>query len=417
MPAILEYAGASTRATLAKECHKKKCKNSPAVRPSVGNAKLEVNMRGKGAVLVGICTLLFAFGASGQKKEASTRGQEKWRVGEPVVYENLSVFPLLARGSADTGGFLTLDEGLTSGEVVVTETGGDMLRRTRGSDPSVGIQAQVQVAQVNQLVLINRSKKPLLLLAGEVVTGGKQDRIIAKDRIVSPGSEPLPLDVFCVEHGRWTGVSSQFKAANMMVHPSVREKAVVDQSQSDVWVTVTAGSSQRASAGSAAPRAITPEVISGVIAREAQSQSYLKIMQSARVGGQVDSFADEVARRFARAVESLKEEQVVGVVVAYGGEVAWADAFASPVLFNRYWPKLLRSYAVEALARPQGREHASLQDATEFARPLIGHETVESEPGVYRWREVVQGRLVEVYLDSLSGEALTLHWCKVLRTI
>jgi hypothetical protein len=173
-------------------------------------------MRGKGALLVGICTLLFAFGASGQKKETSTRGQEKWRVGEPVVYENLSIFPLLARGSADTSGFVTLDEGLTSGEVVVTETGGDMLRRTRGGDPSAGIQAQVQGALVNQLVLINRSKKPLLLLAGEVVSGGKQDRIIGKDRIVLPGAEPLPLDVFCVEHGRWTTVSSQFKAANMM---------------------------------------------------------------------------------------------------------------------------------------------------------------------------------------------------------
>jgi hypothetical protein len=402
---------------LAKECHKKKCKNSPAVRPSLGNAKQEVNMRGKSAVLVGICTLLFALGASGQKKETSARGQEDWRVAEPVIYENLSVFPLLARGSPDTSGFLTLDEGLASGEVVVTETGGDMLRRTRGRDPSAGIQVQVQGAQVNQLVLVNRSKKPLLLLAGEVVTGGKQDRIIAKDRIVSPGAEPLPLDVFCVEHGRWTDVSSQFKAANMMVHPSVREKAVVDRSQSDVWATVAAGSSQGGAAGSSAPRAITAEVIGGVIAREAQSQSYVKIMQSARVGGQVDSFAEEVARRFARATENFKEEQVVGVVVAYGGEVVWADAFASPVLFNRYWTKLLRSYAVEALARPQGHEHASLQDATEFARPLVGHETVESDPGVYRWREVMQGHLAEIYLDSLSGKALTLHWCKVLRTI
>jgi hypothetical protein len=61
---------------------------------------------------------------------------------------------------------------------------------------------------VNQLVLVNRSKRPLLLLAGELVSGGKQDRIIAKDRIVAPGAEPLPLDVFCVEHGRWSSGSN-----------------------------------------------------------------------------------------------------------------------------------------------------------------------------------------------------------------
>src|SRR6202011_1204503 len=85
-------------------------------------------------------------------------------------------------------------------------------------------------ASVNQLVLINHSKRPVLLLAGELVSGGKQDRIIAKDRIVAPGADPLPLDVFCVEHGRWSS-GLQFSAANTMVHPSVREQAAVNQSQ------------------------------------------------------------------------------------------------------------------------------------------------------------------------------------------
>ncbi len=83
---------------------------------------------------------------------------------------------------------------------------------------------------VNQLVLVNRSKRPLLLLAGELVSGGKQDRIIAKDRIVAPGAEPLPLDVFCVEHGRWS-TGSQFAASKSIVHPSVREQAALKQNQ------------------------------------------------------------------------------------------------------------------------------------------------------------------------------------------
>ena len=49
---------------------------------------------------------------------------------------------------------------------------------------------------MNQLVLINRGKKPLVLLAGEVVSGGKQDRIIGKDRIVPVGAAPLPHSTF-----------------------------------------------------------------------------------------------------------------------------------------------------------------------------------------------------------------------------
>ena len=65
-------------------------------------------------------------------------------------------------------------------------------------------------AEVNRLVLINNSDHPLLLLAGEVVTGGKQDRVIGVDRIVSPKSGPIDLSVFCVEPGRWVASSEHF---------------------------------------------------------------------------------------------------------------------------------------------------------------------------------------------------------------
>src|SRR5205823_8628521 len=95
-------------------------------------------------------------------------------------------------------------------------------------------------ASVNQLVLINRSKRPLLLLAGELVSGGKQDRIIGKDRIVPVGAEPLPLDVFCVEHGRWSS-GANFTDAKTIVHPSVREQATFKKDQGKVWSAVRSG--------------------------------------------------------------------------------------------------------------------------------------------------------------------------------
>lgn len=109
------------------------------------------------------------------------------------------------------------------------------MRRTRDGDAEP---VYTGGSQVSQLVLVNRGKRPLLLLAGEVVSGGKQDRIIGKDRIVPIGSAPLPLDVFCVEHGRWTGDSMQFSAAETMVHPTVRAQAAVKQDQSQVWAAV-----------------------------------------------------------------------------------------------------------------------------------------------------------------------------------
>src|SRR5213076_2871665 len=130
------------------------------------------------------------------------------------------------------------DEGLASCEVLVRERGSEGMVRNR--DGMIR-PARSEGASVNQLVLINRSKRPLLLLAGELVSGGKQDRIIGKDRIVPVGAEPLPLDVFCVEHGRWNNSSSQFVDSKAIVHPSVRERAAVEQKQTEVWAAVSAG--------------------------------------------------------------------------------------------------------------------------------------------------------------------------------
>jgi ARG/rhodanese/phosphatase superfamily protein len=343
-----------------------------------------------------------------------------WRVGEPVSYETLTVFPVLSSQEAYTADFETLDAALASGEAIVAEQG-DYMRRSRN-----GVETTPTISsgpQVNQLVLVNRGKKPLLLLAGEVVSGGKQDRIIGKDRIIPVGAKPLPLDVFCVEHSRWTGGGDTFSAAKTMVHPTVREQAAVDQDQSKVWAAVRgdtaaarAQSSMSSSVEVTAPQ-ISSQQLSRVMASAAPTEGYRNIYQSAAVGPSVENFALEVERRFNRATSGLKGEHVVGVIVAFGGEVAWSDIFASSQLFDAYWSKLLRSYAVEALTRPGAHEKVSFEDARDFLRPTSGHVREETEPGVYRWQERSQGRETEIQLEALEPKPpLTLHWLKVLRT-
>src|SRR6267378_2283129 len=349
----------------------------------------------------------------------SSHPEGDWRVLDPVVYENIAIFPVVSGSLQDTSSFLTLEEGLASGEVIVSERGAAVIVRDRGVRPVPAPQYDAS-ASVNQLVLLNRSKRPLLLLAGELVSGGKQDRIIGKDRIVPVGAEPLPLDVFCVEHGRWTGNSSQFTAAKTIVHPNVREQAAVEQKQTEVWAAVsggtTAGASGSLSARNAPAARVSTSDLAEAISSEAPTQSYRKIYESRRVGGSVDSFVEQLQRRFARATSGLKGERVVGVVVAYGGEVAWSDIFASGDLFDHYWSKLLRSYAVEALARPTLREVASRDDARDFHRRLNGREVQETEAGVYRWREITEGPLALIKLDALQPKTMTLHRLLLHRT-
>lgn len=346
------------------------------------------------------------------------KGEGEWRLLEPISYENLTVFPVAASSQRDTSGFQTLEEGLSSGNVLVQEQGTDTMIRDRGDGPRPVVR-NYGGPSVNQLVLVNRGKRPLILLAGELVSGGKQDRVIAKDRIVPPGGEPLPLEVFCVEHGRWSA-GSKFTSASTIVHPSVREQAAVAQKQTSVWDSVMSGTTAARSASpngapAAAPRVPAAE-FSAAISEDAPTQSYSKIYESRRVAPSVESMVNEVARRFRRETAGLKGERVVGVVIAYGGEVAWSDIFASGDLFDQYWGKLLRSYAVEAVARPTLRDKPSMDDAQEFLQRLKGREKTESEPGVYVWREISEGNVSQIELDALQPKTMTVHRLVVKRT-
>src|SRR5271167_2421224 len=317
------------------------------------------------SVLMGVSTvgaLGFAWSPP-RAPEPPARPEGDWHILEPITYENISIFPVASSGGYDTSNFLTLDEGLSSGEVVIREQGSDGMARSRDGEPRVIPEYRTGPA-VNQLVLVNRSKRPLLLLAGELVSGGKQDRIIGKDRIVPVGAPPLPLDVFCVEHGRWSN-GANFVASKTIVHPSVREKAAVDQAQAKVWNAVRSGSTAAAPPSAPAAR-LSMDVLSQTIATAAPTESYAKVYDSKSTGVSIDDFVDQIASRFARETSHLKGERVIGVIVAYGGEVAWSDIFASADLFNHYWNKLLRSYVVEALARPAFREVASRDEASSF---------------------------------------------------
>jgi hypothetical protein len=326
-----------------------------------------------------------------QAMAGEVTGTSGYKALEPIRHGNLTVFPVVASKSYHTGEFLTLDEGLRSGEVVVTEYGNVRGLIRRHPVPA----AQRDVAQVNRLVLINNSKRPLLLLAGEIVTGGKQDRVIGKDRIVPAESDPVDLSVFCVEPGRWVATSEQFGASGamygsntggargassmtMMAQPSVRAKAMADKDQNQVWAEVQ---KQREAVMVAAPPSAAPTI--------AGTSSYARVMENEDVKERVDAVAKPIEQNYQSLIKQLRDRNAVGVVVAVNGRIIWADVFASTDLLEKYWPKLVRSYASEAVVtRAKGGEAIEKQAQT-FLEDMEGRrETIESEPGIYRHTEI-----------------------------
>jgi hypothetical protein len=324
-----------------------------------------------------------------------------YKVLPAIKHGNLTVFPVVAAKSHDTQGFLTLDEGLKSGEVVVTESGmaRAMIRRRHPIPISPG------GAQVNQLVLINNSKRPLLLLAGEIVTGVKQDRVIGKDRIVPAESDPVDLSVFCVEPGRWTGASMNFKSLDAaMAQPAVRAKAMGAKNQQQVWDEV--GKSREAIAGMVSAPSAAPL---------RSTTSYARVMDNEEVKKQVDSVAEPIQHNYQSLIRQLRDQNAVGVVVAVNGQIVWADVFASTNLLERYWPKLVRSYAAEAVVTRAKGSEVELRSAQDFIEHMDGrHETVDSEPGVYRHTEIAGDGFRAFELTSLLPKTgFDLHVAKM----
>jgi len=98
----------------------------------------------------------------------------------------------------------------------------------------------------------------------------------------------------------------------------------------------------------------------------------------------------------------LRDRNAVGVVVAVNGQILWADLFASTDLLDRYWQKLVRSYATEALSEGPRRGKVSQSEAQAFVDELQGrHETADTEPGLYRHVEITGGDYKVFELTSL----------------
>lgn len=353
-------------------------------------------------LLIGLALVVPCLKAGGSKASGG------YQVLAPIRNGNLTIFPVVADTSHDTSQFLTLDEGLRSGDVVVTEAGNaGPLVRPRPGHP-VWNEHPRGGAQVNQLVLINNSKRPLLLLAGEIVTGGKQDRIIGKDRLVPAESDPVDLSVFCVEPGRWVARSDKFAAPMAIVQPSVRAKAMADKDQQKVWNQV--GQARTAMAE-------TVEVTGGAAERVVieGNSSYAAAVENRAVTKELDTVAAPVQQQYQSVIHQLRDKHAVGVVVAVNGQLIWADVFASSSLLEKYWPKLVRSYAAETFSQ-QGKSAAvDMHAAQEFLNHLDGRrEIVEKEPGLYQHAEITgDGYKVFALTSLLPSTGFDLHVAKM----
>lgn len=231
---------------------------------------------------------------------------EKAKLADPITVESLTLTPLIATDgqAAMVEDLMTLDETMPKGQVKIVE---------------------FNEGDVNNLTFSNKSEHPVFLLAGEVIIGGKQDRIIGQNTVI-PAKKTQQVPVFCVEHGRWTGETKEFATANALAHGRLRTQATFEGQQA-VW----------------------NEVATKNVARKTQSNSdtYRKIAQQ-----QASGSMNDWQKKIDAALEKLPADDakhLVGFAVAVNGKVATIDLFNSPTLFKKLEGKLVRSYITDAV--------------------------------------------------------------------
>src|SRR4051812_44016256 len=145
-----------------------------------------------------------------------------YRISEPISYKNLSIFLIHGKDENTKGNILTLQEAMERKLFAVYET-----------------------SDVNELTVENLSKEfDVFIQSGDIVKGGRQDRVLAVSIIIPARSGRVSIEAFCVESGRWTKRgnedSSKFNSStDRIVTKELKLAANAARSQQEVWDKVS----------------------------------------------------------------------------------------------------------------------------------------------------------------------------------
>lgn len=231
------------------------------------------------------------------------------RLGEVQSFKNMQVISLFSDIKEDLV-YLTLKEALEKRQLVVQEV-------------SAG-------GSVPELKVFNQSDIPVLLLDGEELSGAKQNRVLNTTILVKGNSE-LIIPVSCTEQGRWSYQTDVFYDSGIISPAFIRAKKA-----SSVSASLKQGRSFESD-------------------QQEVWENISLLRDSIKVDSATGAMKDAFKQKEANLVEYLKAFHCLphqkGIFVFIDGEIAGWDILSRESAFAIIFPKLVKSYAMDALMK------------------------------------------------------------------
>lgn len=282
------------------------------------------------------------------------------KLARKQYYKNLTLFPLLAPNAAKPD-YLTLEQALEGNRVQISELDQD------GSVP--------------ELRLINKGAQKVLIVEGEELVGAKQNRIVNATFLVAAGSKTV-IPVSCVEQGRWRYDSNQFDSGNKMMHASLRRNH-----QTRIRESLKQGRGYQSNQG---------EIWENISAK----LDRMKVSAPTRaMADAYDSYADKLSD-YSEKFQIIDCQ--IGAVFAIDGQVLGLESFGCSDTFGRFFEKIVKSYALDALDSRKSRKSKSA--TPEAARRFIQSA---SKGKTERHPTLGMGEAITIESRVVSGATLT----------
>ncbi len=279
------------------------------------------------------------------------------RLGDPQIHNNLALFPLFCKDNIEPR-YKLLDEALEEGFVRVTEVS--------------------ESGNVPELKFLNDGEEPVLLLDGEELVGAKQNRILNLS-VLAPAHNTIVIPVSCVEAGRWQAQSDEFASAKRAHYATGRAGKAAHVSES-LYRKGTRHSDQG-------------EVWDDISGKAARMNARSNTGAAAAMYEKHQASLEEYQEAF-----SAQDKQT-GALFAIGGEVVGLDLFDSATTYKSLLPKLVQSYALDAIDAGDTNSTATKTSAEELITEAAN--TAEEQ-----FPAVGEGMDLRLKSKHLSGGAL-----------